>query len=169
MYGKTCCFTGHRPESFSFFYNEEHPDCVNLKKKLKDEIKKMITEFKVDSFFCGMAQGTDMWAAEIVLAFKKDYPHISLTAVVPFLGQSRSWNYEQKKRYQTILSLCDKKILISHHYTPYCMIQRNRHMVDISDYVLAVWNGSLTGGTAKTIQYAKSENKEIFIINPSCL
>ena len=27
----TCAFTGHRPSSYKFGYDEEHPDCCKLK------------------------------------------------------------------------------------------------------------------------------------------
>ncbi len=37
---------------------------------------------------------------------------------------------------------------------------RNKYMVNNSDYVLAVWNGS-SGGTYNCIKYAKKQNKKI--------
>lgn len=38
-------------------------------------------------------------------------------------------------------------------------------MVDNSDFVIAVWNGS-PSGTGQTVHYAQSKGKTITIINP---
>ena len=40
------------------------------------------------------------------------------------------------------------------------MMKRNKYMVDKSDIVVAVWNGS-KGGTANTVKYAKQSGKTI--------
>lgn len=61
---KTCCFTGHRPQSFSFKFDETHPDCMRIKHVLKKSIKTLISKFSVQHFISGMALGVDMWANE---------------------------------------------------------------------------------------------------------
>lgn len=38
-------------------------------------------------------------------------------------------------------------------------------MVDNSDFVIAVWDGT-KGGTANCVRYAKKLNKELVAINP---
>jgi uncharacterized phage-like protein YoqJ len=48
------------------------------------------------------------------------------------------------------------------------MQKRNEYMIDKSDYVIAVWDGS-PSGTGNTVRYAKQKNKKILIINPSDL
>ena len=50
-------------------------------------------------------------------------------------------------------------------YTPSCMQQRNEYMVNHSDKVIAVWNGS-SGGTKNCIDYAKNRKKEIIWFFP---
>jgi uncharacterized phage-like protein YoqJ len=42
---------------------------------------------------------------------------------------------------------------------------RNEFMVNNSDIVIAVWDGT-NGGTANCVKYAQVENKEIIIIDP---
>lgn len=39
MTATTCAFTGHRPKSFPWKYNEAAPDCVLLKELLAKQIK----------------------------------------------------------------------------------------------------------------------------------
>ena len=48
----TCAFTGHRPKSFPWKYNESAPDCVLLKEVLAAQIK-MLADRGVTDFFSG--------------------------------------------------------------------------------------------------------------------
>ena len=50
-------------------------------------------------------------------------------------------------------------------YKPYLMQRRNIWMVDESDYVIAVWDGS-NGGTGNCVKYAQKEDKQITIVKP---
>lgn len=68
-------------------------------------------------------------------------------------------------RYNNIIAHADKITLVNDHYFSYCMLARNKYMVDCSDIVLAVWNGGKKGGTWQTIKYANSKNKKIDIIH----
>lgn len=162
---KTCCFTGHRPAKFSFRHNEESQECITLKGKLHQEILNMIMYNKVRHFITGMAQGVDQWAAEIILELKELYPDITLHAAVPFPAQAEKWRRLHKERYDYILDLCDEVNIISPDHTSTCMLKRNHYMVDNSDYLIAVWNGSFSCGTGKTIKYASQLEKTIVVID----
>jgi len=63
-----------------------------------------------------------------------------------------------------IIESCDNKSVLSNHYHRGCMDKRNRYMVDNSDVVIAIWNGSQHGGAWNTIQYAKRKNKKIIYL-----
>ncbi len=165
MSKKVCCFTGHRPQSLPFRFNETDPRCIALKEQLKIEIEKQITENQVSHFISGMALGVDTFAAEIVLVLKAIYPHITLEAAIPCEEQAVKWKEEDRERYFSLIEQCDKETLVSTHYTPDCMHKRNHYMIDASDVVIAVWNGSASG-TGKTVAYAKTKGKEIVIIEP---
>ena len=161
----TVCFTGHRPQNFAFGFDESHPDCVFLKQNIKNEIIRQIN-LGVDTFITGMALGTDIWAAELVISLKEEHPSIRLVAAIPCPEQAKKWTPIQKKRYDDILSYCDEKIILSDHYHKACMHIRNKFMVDHSDKVIAVYNFSDEGGTASTVKYALSKGKELIHIIP---
>ena len=79
---KSITFTGHR--------------IIPLVRQ--EEVRKQLTaavafacESGMTRFYCGMALGFDMMAAEVVLSLKDKFPNIRLIAVVPFLGQSNRW------------------------------------------------------------------------------
>lgn len=167
MNTRTCAFTGHRPQSLPFGFNESDERCVALKQKLRNEIIRLIEENGVTHFISGMAIGVDMYAAEIVLGLKAKY-NITLECAIPCETQAEKWSEPLRNRYFEIASKCDKEAMLQHHYTPDCMDKRNRYMVDHADYIIAVWDGRASG-TSKTVRYAQHQGKPIRVINPKTL
>lgn len=159
----TCCFTGCRPQSLPWGYNEKDIKCKALKEKLKAEIIKA-AESGYTHFISGMAQGVDTYCAEIVLEMKKNRG-IFLEAAVPCETQADKWTDKEKQRYKKILSKADTVTVLSKNHTPYCMHMRNAYMVDKSSLVIAVWGGG-DGGTQNTINYAVKNGVNITVINP---
>ena len=163
-----CMFTGHRPKGLPFGYNERDSRCKKLKKALKKLILNKIKIENVTTFLCGMALGTDMFAAEIVLELKREFRDITLTAVLPCRTQAAKWNKEATARYELIVDRCDKIIILQDEYTPSCMHKRNLYMVEHSDCAIAVWSGT-EGGTANTIHFAIERHLPITVLDPTTL
>lgn len=166
MKENTCCFTGHRPQSLPWGFRENDFRCAALKNALREEILNMIRENNVRHFISGIALGVDTWAAEIVLELrdKKACP-ITLECALPCEGQANRWPENDRERYFSIISRCDKKTLLQAHYTADCMHKRNRYMVEHSEFVIAVWNGT-PSGTGMTVAYARETGKEVRVIRP---
>ena len=93
--GKTCAFTGHRPQSLPFGFDESDKRCTSLKSVMRDQIVALIENEGVTHFITGMALGIDMYAAEIVLDLKSKYPHITL-----------EW---MSQRYREYREICPQK------------------------------------------------------------
>ena len=161
----SCCFTGHRPQNLLCGFNESHPICLKIKYQLRRLIIGLIKKKNVTHFISGAALGVDMWAMEIILELKKQYSNITLEAAVPCRSQPNKWNIELKEKYKKLLSKCDKITILQEHYTNNCMIKRNKYMVDKSDFVIAVWNGTWTSGTGSTIKYALYFEKPVYYID----
>lgn len=164
----TCAFTGHRPSSYSFGYDEEHPDCVTIKSLMTMQIGALIDN-GVSTFLTGMTLGADIWGAELILRFKEAYPDIKLIAAIPCEAQADKWSVEQRERYFNILAACDETVYISRHYTRDCMFKRNLWLIDHANFVLAVYNGSPKGGTAYTMKTAQQKKRTVITINPDTL
>ena len=164
----SCAFTGHRPASFSFGYNENDERCLQIKQLMLERINLLI-ETGVTDFYSGMALAVDQWAAEIILQIKKVHPNIRLIAVLPCETQAYRWSFEQQERYSHILARCDEVITLNPYYTRSCMFERNRYLIDHVEYLLAVYDGKPTGGTAYTVKYAKKQKKIIIGIHPNTL
>ena len=166
--GKTCAFTGHRPQSLPFGFDESDKRCASLKSVMRDQIVALIENEGVTHFITGMALGVDMYAAEIVLDLKSKYPHITLESAIPCETQAIKWPVASRERYYNIAAKCDKETMLQREYTSDCMDKRNRYMVDHADYILAVWNGC-PSGTGNTVRYAHKMSKSIIVINPASL
>lgn len=110
-----------------------------------------------------MANGCDMYCAEAVMKLQEEHPDISLEAAVPYDGQEAKWSSDLKRRYHDIIINCDKVNIISDRYTQFCMMQRNKYMVNNSSVLIACYNGQ-PGGTWNTIKYAMDHDREIIQI-----
>ena len=162
---KICAFTGHRPKSFPWGYNESAPDCVLLKDVLAAQIS-MLAEQGVTDFLSGMAQGVDLWCAQIVLGLKKKNPALKLHAILPCEGQESKWSASARELYHSILERADEVVYVSRAYRPDCMLERNRYIVEQASMLLAVYNGAYRSGTGMTVRYAQKLGLETIIIDP---
>ncbi len=164
---KVCCFTGNRPTKISWLKDPAHPSYSALKNILREKIKQKIEE-GFDYFISGMALGSDIICAQIVLDLQKSFPHVQLECAIPCIGQEESWSPTHQQNYKQILLKSNVITYMYDHYTPSCMFERNLYMVENSDDVIAIWNGG-PGGTQNTISYAKRLGIPVDIINPSTM
>ncbi len=166
---KIASFTGHRPDKFSFKYDEQHINCIKLKYTLINEIEKLYSK-GVKIFLTGCALGVDIWCGEIVLNLMQIYDDIQLYCILPCKNQDKIWNDSYKKRFENLINNCTKSILIQQDYSKDCFFKRNKYLVDKANIILAVYNISLNkSGTKNTLNYAIKENKETIIIDGNTL
>ncbi len=159
------CFTGHRPKSLPWGYDETKESCILFKRVMASIIEKAILN-GYTYFISGMALGIDMICAEIVLNLKKKYKNVIIECAIPCLNQEKKWSSSQQERYKNILKKADVVHYVSKtEYTDTCMNNRNNYMVEQSDVVIAVWNGS-PSGTGNTVKIAKNSGKKVRIVNP---
>jgi len=148
----TCCFTGHRPGAFDFGYDEDDPRCVQLKRELELTIERAAGD-GYTRFVTGMAQGVDMWCAEIVLDMKEDGRPLTLEAAVPARGQAARWPAPLRQRHERILRLCDAVYCVGDKLDKETLLMRNRYMLSKSSLVIAVVR-KRGGGAAYTANMA---------------
>ena len=152
---KTACFTGHR--------NIPVSEISIIKNRLKSVIASLI-EKGVIYYGNGAAYGFDLIAAETVLEMKQKYPQIFLILVLPCRNQTEKWQDEREiKRYYDILDKADKVVYLSELHYKGCELARNRHLVDNSGYCICYLTQN-SGGTAYTVDYAKSKKLKIYNI-----
>ncbi len=175
---QACAFTGHRPYRLMLGKEGDNLAQSRLIEALMREIHAL--NFKgVRRFYTGMAQGVDLWCAEIVLELSKTAPFIELVAALPFSGQERRWSAEARERYRRLLNGCSRVVDCSlDHYKSIegslsaAYLNRNRYMVDNAQFLLAVYdpNGAhLRSGTGQTVRYAQNKRRSIICIHPDTL
>ncbi len=94
-----CCFTGHRPSKLDYSEGE-------IKPLLETAIDNAVSDGYV-TFITGMAEGVDIWAAEIVLEKKKHNTALHLICAVPHPGFENKRSEYEKERYMHILQGAD--------------------------------------------------------------
>ena len=161
-----CAFTGHRPERLPWGLNEADPRCAALKTLLRRTVRE-VYDRGFHTFLCGMARGCDQYFAEAVLAVKADGARdAQLCAMIPCPSQPDGWDAASVARYWALLDACDRIEVLEDHYSPGCMLRRNRYMVDRSSRLIAVYDGML-GGTMYTLAYAMKQGLDIITLDPA--
>lgn len=155
------CITGHRPDKL---YGYDLSD--KRYGLLSDRIVQILLDNDCDEFISGMALGVDTIGALSVIRLKHRGNRIKLHCAIPCKNHSSKWNRSSVEMYDNIIKIADiVNIVCDEEYKPYVMQKRNEYMVDLSDIVIAVFDGS-SGGTKNCIEYAKKMNKDIIYINP---
>lgn len=109
---KVCAFTGHRPQSLPWQFNETDQNYLKLKDLLASQISGLAENGYTD-FLSGMALGIDTWAAEIVLNLRKKIPELKLHCILPCKTQAEKWPVSAQERYNNILAQADSIIYTS--------------------------------------------------------
>ncbi|MBU8803346.1 DUF1273 family protein [Bacillus subtilis] len=162
---KTVCFTGHRPNKLGG-YDMKNPTMLKLKDKLLEVIEELITKEDKYRFITGGALGTVQAAYWCVHILKKKYPHIKNIIATPFKEQDKVWSAEQKMWYKRMLDVSDEIINVEvldeykvsgdkpGEFSPVKMQKRNEYMIDNSEAIVAVYDGTKSG-TRNCLNYAR--------------
>ena len=161
----SCAFTGHRPRSFSFGYREDSPEFCRLQERIRNTIVQ-VCNAGCRVFYCGMAEGVDLWCGEIVLNMREQFdPPLRIIPVVPFLAQPDHMTERNKQRYYRIMQASEERYLVSRTFSRFCYRKRNQFLVDSADALIAVYREEEEhSGTAQTMRYAEQKQKRIFRI-----
>ena len=149
--GLVCCFTGHR---------KINGDTMRALSLLLDRALERLIADGVSVFRTGGAMGFDTLAALKILELKKRGADIRLELYLPCRTQADRWSECSREYYGYILENADSVTYISDEYVKGCMHERNRRMVDGSQFCIGfcVTEG---GGSSYTIDYAKTRNLRV--------
>lgn len=148
MNNLTCCFAGHSDVYISDF----------IKIRLVNEIKNLIENEKVTSFYSGGKGNFDWLCAKYVKEVKKEFPFIKSYLIRAYMPR------EKEKYNEELLNLFDGSIYPDLENIPYrlAILKRNEWMIDNSNFLIAYIDHDW-GGAYKTLSYA--QKKKCFIIN----
>ena len=149
--GLVCCFTGHR----KIDGNTMRSLSLLLDRALERLIADGVTVFRT-----GGAMGFDTLVSLKILELKKRGEDIILELYVPCRTQADRWSDCNREYYGYILENADRVIYVSDDYFKGCMHERNRRMVEGSQFCVGFCMTE-SGGSAYTIDYAKSKNLRV--------
>lgn len=152
-------FTGHRPKLLPWGDNEADPRCIALKKELAVQIEREY-ERGARYFLSGMAEGVDMYAAELVLLLSQRLEGIKLIAVFPY-GSGNS------VRQRRAAAAAERVVSLSPRYVTGCMAARDRFLVKNCSALICVLAGGGQSGTATTMAMALEEGVRMTVLRVS--
>ena len=107
----------------------------------------------------------DIRARKIKESYQRE-SDIKLIVAQPFPSQSVKWPQDARRRYDKILQKAGRIVAVSDDpYAAWKMQKRNEWMVDNSDAIIAVWDGT-PGWISNTVDYARGKGKPVLKIGP---
>ncbi len=161
----TCCFSGHRPDKLPWGLDEADPRCAALRASIGRELASLYRR-GYRHFISGMAMGCDLYFAEAALALRETCPELTVEGAVPCPTQADRWPGAQRRRWRAILDACDLETVVQQNYDRFCMLRRDRYMVDRSSAILSVFDGT-PGGTQYTLNYAMDKKLAVLLLDPA--
>jgi uncharacterized phage-like protein YoqJ len=110
-------------------------------------------------FITGFAEGADMLFAEVVAELKTRTDGLILEAAIPYRGRL------ERLSGNSLLLACDTVVVVSEAYYGGCFAKRNAYMVEQSERIIAVYDGRERGGTYRTMELVRKQNKDLRVIS----
>lgn len=169
----TVCITGHRekgviPYRGNRIYWNITKEAV---KCMLGTYIDMALEKGYRSFFSGLAEGADLWAAEHILRKKKRDGSIRLIGAMPFLDHAAGFSEESIKLLEKAERGADELVLINDDpdasYSKINSVYRDRNyfMVENSSVTLAFLNDDASArrtGTMQTVNYSNRRGRRVY-------
>lgn len=138
---------------------------------LRDALREHLELFGATHVIHGCANGTDLIAAHE--AFKLKIPY---TAAKPWekhygaISKNSGFEGNDREVYKKMIRNANRVVNTTGEadYSPKLYQLRNQWIVDNSDMMLAVWDGSASG-TYNCVKYAMRQNKKLYKLDPSSL
>lgn len=170
--------TGHRPKKLGG-YRINTPAYLRLQQDLELYITYQLQRYDIVVGHSGLALGADTIWSKAILAMRERYPdRVQFHAEIPMMEQPSKWfaksdiDFWHKqideadfKSVYGDLSGCknDKE---RRRLATMLLNKRNEGMLDHSDILLAVWDGT-SGGTGNAVKYARKTGLEVVRIDPT--
>jgi len=118
---------------------------------------------EITTVISGMAMGVDLAGADAAIALG-----IPVHAYIPYPGHGSEWKTFYRDLHSEIAEAATELYVPSEkpkesEFAKF-LLQRNKDMVDNSDFTLALWDGT-PGGTAHCVSYAQNKRGELWGTN----
>ncbi len=160
---RACAVTGPKPTRFKFGYKEDYSLCKKIKKAMMVQFRRLYNEKGVRRFYIGGAMGVHIWAGELILQLKSEqgYEDIELMIILPYPEHDIRWDARSKKRLKYLIDNCTEHLSVGKLPNPDNYIKQNRYLVDHSEFLLAV-----SDGTGEMVGFAQKKGVPVLCIHP---
>lgn len=156
--GFSVCISGHRPEKLP-----TGAALRMLQSLLFQEIESAMQD-GAKTFYTGMARGVDLWAADMILHLRRQYPAVNLICVSPFADRTNSISGAERFHINSVMQAADEVITLSEHYYRGCYRDRNAYMVQHSRRLIALV-ADIRSGTGQTVYMAERAGLEMRVLS----
>lgn len=170
---RTVCISGHRDKSIIPHKKDDSDATVFAVRKMLFSFINIAVNRGFDTFISGLAEGTDLRAAEYICSIKSE-KNLKLICAMPFIKHSQFFKppylriLEKVEKNADILTVVNDEAQITYgkniskFSSPFVYRERNYFMVEKSSEVIAFLNdNSYRSGTYQTVNYARRKNKKI--------
>lgn len=165
----TVALTGHRPARLAG-YDMDQPFYRRLAERLARGVDRLLDEHQHLELRSGMALGADQIWAEVALAARATNPgRVAVVGYLPFPGQADKWPAASRAQWARLRAALDDEHVTASGYSVQALYQRNRDMVRGADLLVAVWDGSESGGTAGAVRHARATDVAVSTVVPEDL
>ncbi|MCD9025010.1 DUF1273 domain-containing protein [Cohnella silvisoli] len=102
---KNLLVTGYRAHELSIF-DQKHKGIPYIKKAIAAKLIPLIEE-ELEWVITPGQYGVDLWACEVVIELKKQYPDLKLSIIAAYANQEEKWKEDKKNYYHDILKGVD--------------------------------------------------------------
>lgn len=126
------------------------------------EIEAAVSQGAV-TFYTGAARGVDLWAADIVLMFRRKHPELRLICVLPYPEHGAGLCGADRYHLQTVLHAADERVTVCPAYSRDCFRRRNSYLVSHSQRLIAMV-ADMASGTGQTIRMAVRQGLDVRLL-----
>jgi len=157
---KVVAITGYKPNELGIF-DQKHPGIPVLKAAYRERIIRLIEDEGTTWFITNGSPGCELWASEVVLDLKTDYPDIKLGILLPFLEQESKWKEGVQAYYLDILKRADFVEAISQkpYADPSQLRNKTEFMIQKSSGLLSVFDEEHGGSARFMVERARVESE----------
>jgi uncharacterized phage-like protein YoqJ len=163
--------SGYKAHELGIF-KDNHPGVNYIKKAIEKELIRLVESGVIWAIVSGQS-GVELWAAEVVLSLKKEYPQLKLAVITPFLGQEENWKPEKQESYLNVIQQADFMDSVSKqpYQGPWQFVQKNKFLLSNTDGLLILFDRDNEEGSPKYLlrvaeKLAETRNYEIITITP---
>lgn len=142
---KVLSISGYKAHEIGVFKNSD-PAITIIKKAIRQEIVAKLDEGLEWVIISGQL-GVELWAAEVVLELKEEFPSLQLAILTAFEQHEEKWNEANQELYQSIAMEADfvEAISKSPYTNPQQLKNKNYFHIKKSDGLLMVYDEEKEG------------------------